>query len=88
MERNIEDRVCREERRNGEDANVQPVELIKYVSPLERWQSLLVFQRPRYVVVGDVDIDRDGRVPALGGHLLRRDRGYAGRGDPCIAVLF
>jgi len=60
LKRNTEKRIYREERRDGDDENVQPVEVIANVAPLEWRQSLLIFQRPRDVVVGDVNVDRGG----------------------------
>lgn len=46
LEWNVKDGVYCEERRDGEDVNVQPVEVVDNVAPLERRQSFLVFQRP------------------------------------------
>lgn len=90
LERNAEDSVYREQRRDGEDGNVQPVELVKHVVPSERGQSLLALKRPGDIIVGYVDVNRGGRVLALGEsgrrggpvrHLRRRDRGHGGRGE-------
>ena len=46
----------------------------------------MVLQRPRNIVVGDVDVDWGGRVLALGRdglacHSRRRDGGHGGRGE-------
>jgi hypothetical protein len=46
IERNIKKPVYREERRDGEDKNVQPVKLVDNVFPSEWGQGFLVFQRP------------------------------------------
>ena len=90
LDRNKQERVYREHRRDGEDENVQPVELIKYIVPSEGGQSLLIFECPRDIIVRYVDVDGGSRVLALsesgtrGGpicHLLGRDGGHGGRGE-------
>ena len=90
MEWNTENRIYREYRRDGEDENIKPVELVNHVVPLEWRCGLLVLQRPRDIVVGEVNVDGGGRVLALrdgrrgGGsfcHLRWRDGGHGGRGE-------
>lgn len=46
LERNVKNSVYCEERGNGENGNVQPVEVVETVTPSEWRQGLLVFQRP------------------------------------------
>ena len=87
LEGNVEECVYREERRDGEDENIQPVELINYIVPLEWRQGLLILQRPRNVVVRYVDVDggngvlalrESGRRGRLVFHLRGRDRRHGG----------
>lgn len=46
LERDAKNGVYCEEGRNGEDGNVQPVEVVEKVVPLKRRQSFLIFERP------------------------------------------
>jgi len=89
LEGNVEDSVYREQRRDGENGNVQPVELVKYIVPSEWRQGFLILQCPRNVIVGYVDVDGGGGFFALGEsgrrrgrvfHLRRRDGRHGGRG--------
>jgi len=43
LERNEKDAIYCEERRDGEDENVQPVEVVEEIVPSKRRQGLLVF---------------------------------------------
>lgn len=65
LEGNTQYSVYREEGRNGEDGDVQPVEFVKYIAPLEWREGLLILQRPRNVVVGYVYVDGGSGILAL-----------------------